>query len=381
MNGYEKGTFGYDLQYLSERGRCAVLSTDDEEGRIIVSPQYQAKVFTSTVQGMAGKSLGFVNYKVFESGEPDEHMNGYGGENRLWIGPEGGRYSVFFKPGVSQVYDNWFTPKALDTEPWEVVSEGTKNIVMEKEMHLMNYLGSMLHMKVSRGVQMMEASSLGLHMGKGVKSVAYYTVNTLTNIGDHAWTPATGAICIWVLDMFRVAPRSIAIVPFVQGDEKELGPVATTEYFGAIPQDRYKEKGGYVFLKTDGLYRSKIGLSGRRTKAIAGSYDPDSHHLAVAAFEVDREGVYLNQEWDCERDPLVGDVFNAYNDGPLANGNIMGPFLELESASPAALIAPGETLSHGHSVFHFVGKDAHSLDHIIEALFGITEGGGSIVIP
>ena len=24
-------------------------------------------------------------------------MNAYGGENRLWLGPEGGKYSLFFK--------------------------------------------------------------------------------------------------------------------------------------------------------------------------------------------------------------------------------------------------------------------------------------------
>jgi hypothetical protein len=56
MSGYAKGTFGYDLQYLSERGHCVVLSGDDGRAQIIVSPQYQAKVSTSTVDGKAGKA-------------------------------------------------------------------------------------------------------------------------------------------------------------------------------------------------------------------------------------------------------------------------------------------------------------------------------------
>ena len=61
-------------------------------------------------------------------------MHGYGGENRLWIGPEGGRYSVFFKPGVEQVYDNWFAPAPFDNEPWRLVSSDKHSVRMEKDM-------------------------------------------------------------------------------------------------------------------------------------------------------------------------------------------------------------------------------------------------------
>ncbi|MDR2117943.1 MAG: hypothetical protein LBP25_00190 [Tannerellaceae bacterium] len=373
MNVYEKGTFGYDLQYLQERGEMYVLAADDGQAQIIVSPRYQGKVFTSTAGGPEGKSLGFVNYKVFESDEPNEHMNGYGGENRLWIGPEGGCYSIFFRPGATQIYDNWFTPKPLDTEPWQTLASDGRSILMEKEMEASNYLGSRLHLKVQRRVTLLEtsetASMLNIAAGDRVKTVAYATENVLTNLNDFAWTPATGTVCIWMLDMFRTAPRAVTAVPFVRGEEKDLGPVATTAYFGEIPAGRYKETDGCVFLKTDGRYRSKIGLNRARTGGLAGNYDPDSGHLVVATFDVDRDAVYLNQEWNPEKNPLEGDVFNAYNDGPLDDGSIMGPFLELESGSPAAFLAPGESLSHRHHVFHFTG-DGASLDGIARRLFG-----------
>jgi hypothetical protein len=374
MNTYKKGSFGYDLHYLSEKDDMLVLLSDDTQAQIIVSPGYQGKVFTSTAQGLEGKSLGFVNYKVFESGELNEHMNGYGGENRLWIGPEGGCFSIFFKPGVAQVYDNWFTPKPLDTEPWQVLASDRKTVRMEKEMHVSNYLGSRLHLKVQRKITLLEAceinSALGITSDEKVNAVAYSTENSLTNLNDYAWTPETGTVSIWMLDMFRTAPQAVTIVPFIRGDDKELGLVATTAYFGEIPADRYCEKEGCVFLKTDGKYRSKIGLNNKRTKAIAGNYDPDSGHLTVATFDVDREAAYLNQEWNPEKHPLVGDVFNGYNDGPLDDGSIMGPFLELESSSPAALLNPGESLVHHHNVFHFVGEGA-PLSAIMETLFGI----------
>ena len=58
---------------------------------------------------------------------------------------------------------------------------------------------------------------------------------------------------------------------------------------------------------------------------------------------------------------------NAYNDVPLADGTQMGPFYEIESVSPAAMLKPGESLEHQHSVFHFTGPEA--------ALNKITESG------
>lgn len=372
MNRYEKGTFGYDLRYLSEKDRIVVLQSHDAQAQIIVSPGYQGKVFTSTAEGLHGKSLGFVNYKVFEADEPNEHMNGYGGENRLWIGPEGGRFSVFFKPGAKQIYNNWFTPKPFDTEPWQTPAADRQTIRMKKEMQLSNYMGSRLHLKIGRKVSLLDPaairSALGIAVDERVRTVAYSTQNSLTNLDDFAWTPATGTVCIWMLDMFRVAPRARAIVPFVRGSEEELGVVATTSYFGEIPAGRYRQTEGCVFLKTDGKFRSKIGLNSKRTKGIAGNYDPDSGHLTLVAFDVDKNAVYLNQEWKPEKNPLEGDVFNAYNDGPLEDGSIMGPFMELESGSPAALLLPGESLVHNHHVFHFVGEEA-ALGEIMETLF------------
>src|SRR5690606_2643705 len=87
----EKGIFAYDLAFLKEKDSVIVLSASNGDAQVIVSPKYQAKVFTSTADGPGGKSFGWINYEAFE-GEPDPHMNGYGGEDRLWLGPEGGKY-------------------------------------------------------------------------------------------------------------------------------------------------------------------------------------------------------------------------------------------------------------------------------------------------
>lgn len=371
---YEKGTFGYDLDYLSEKDSLIVLKSDDEKAQVIVSAKYQAKVFTSTANGLDGPSLGFVNYKVFDSGVIDEHMNGYGGENRLWLGPEGGKYSIFFEPGIEQIYDNWHTPKAFDIEAWQTRSISQKEAIFAKDMELKNYLGNLLKVEVERKISLIPISAISQHLfvslPEGVSVVAYATDNKIINKNDFEWTPETGTVCIWMLDMFNPSDSAVTIVPYREGDEKELGKVATTNYFGEIPPDRLKDENGVLFLKTDGKYRSKIGMNAKRTKGIAGNFNPISKRLTIVTFNVNPSKIYLNQEWNPKKNPLIGDAFNAYNDGPLDDGSIMGPFLELESCSPAAFLKPGKSISHKHNVFHFVG-DEEVLSPICETLLGV----------
>jgi hypothetical protein len=49
----------------------------------------------------------------------------------------------------------------------------------------------------------------------------------------------------------------------------------------------------------------------------------------------------------------------------------MGPFLELESSSPAAFIKPDETMTHQHNIFHFMG-DKNDLSEITKKFLGVT---------
>lgn len=375
MDAYPKGTFGYDLNYLSAKDSLVVLSGNDGCSRVIVSPKYQAKVFTSTVAGLKGMSLGYLNYKALDAPGINEHMNGYGGENRLWLGPEGGRFSIFFRPGTQQVYDNWCTPAPIDTEPWRVIVSGRTSVTLEKEIQVTNYLGTELRACITRSIALLEPveieKRLGVPVMREVKTVAYTTDNQLRNRNDFEWTPETGTLCIWILDMFATAPRALTIVPYNEGDDCRLGKVATTDYFGEIPADRLKIEGGILYLRTDGNYRSKLGMNALRTRAMAANYDPDAGRLTVTVFDRDKNGRYLNQAWNPALDPLQGDAMNAYNDGPLTDGSIMGPFLEVESASSGAFLKPGETLRHRHTVFHFVGND-ENLSVITEILFGIS---------
>ena len=62
-------------------------------------------------------------------------------------------------------------------------------------------------------------------------------------------------------------------------------------------------------------------------------------------------------------------MINAYNDGPIEDGSIMGPFYEIETSSPGAALSPGESILHRQSVLHIQG-DEKILGEIVRHLFG-----------
>ena len=76
----------------------------------------------------------------------------------------------------------------------------------------------------------------------------------------------------------------------------------------------------------------------------------------------------MNSQWGEQEDPLAGDVINSYNDGPNDAGSVMGPFYEIESSSPAALLTPGDSMTHTQRVYHIKGE-VSELEIIINQIF------------
>ncbi|RFZ90776.1 hypothetical protein D0C36_17630 [Mucilaginibacter conchicola] len=362
------GTFAYDLAFLQKHDSVIVLKSSDGKAQVVISPKYQAKVFTSTAEGDSGRSFGWVNYKTFTA-KPDEHMNAFGGEDRLWLGPEGGKFSLYFKPGTKMEFANWHTPPAIDSEPWTLVSKKDNEVVMSKGTQMLNYANTPLKIKLDRAVQLLAAADipklLNITVGDKVNAVAFSTTNTITNAGDKAWDKTTGAPCLWNLDMFSPSEKTIIVVPY---NDKAAGKVATTDYFGQIPPDRVKYSKGILLFKADGRSRGKLGMPPNRAKNINGSYDPEHKVLTITFYDINPNGTYLNQEWTPDKPPFTGDAVNAYNDGPLATGGQMGPFYEIESVSPAAFLKPGSSLMHKHSVFHFTGDESQLNDIALKTL-------------
>jgi len=367
--------FKDDLAFLKQHTEVVVLSDETGARQVAVSPRLQGRVLTSTAEGAEGLSFGWINRSLIASGENNLHMNAFGGEDRFWLGPEGGQFSLFFKQGDPFDLDHWFTPPALNWESFETVRKEACLVQFKKSMKLTNYAGFTFDVEVDRTVRLAgkeELGALGIQVPDDVQMVAFTSDNVIRNTGAWAWTKDTGLISIWILGMFNPSDRTTIVIPFTPGSETELGPIVNDRYFGKVPPDRLKiEEKGVLFFKGDGKYRSKIGLSPARVRAFAGSWDAENGVLTLIHLTLPAEPAeYVNSMWEIQEHPYEGDVVNSYNDGPAAPGAApLGPFYELESSSPAAAIAPGQSLRHMHTTVHFRGP-REALDRLARIVLG-----------
>jgi hypothetical protein len=376
-NVLPQGSYGNDLEFLAKHGIHALELKDPESSaKILIIPDWQGRVLTSTAGGDQGHSFGWINYKLIESAKPAEHINAFGGEERLWLGPEGGPFSLYFAKGAKQEFSNWYVPKPLDTAPFEIEDRTFTSVLFTHSFELENYSGTNLKIKVDRNVEILSRNSisemLGLMVPDSVKGVAYRSKNTLTNSGTTAWTKKNGLVSIWMLSMMVCSPNVTVFIPYKQGDEKSMGPVASDNYFGKVPSDRLITKDGMIYFKADGKYRSKIGLSWKRAGNFSGSYDASAHALTILWCNLPvSPSEYVNSKWGDQENPFEGDALNSYNDGPLDDGTQMGPFYEIESSSPAAALKAYESITHEQRVFHFEGNESE-LSIITQKVFGIS---------
>jgi hypothetical protein len=367
--------FKDDLAFLKTHTKVVVLTAADGLAQVAVNPDLQGRVMTSAAGGPDGLSFGWINRELLASGVNNPHINAFGGEDRFWLGPEGGQFSIFFKKGDPFDLDHWWTPPAVNEGSFDIAELAPDRIHFRKSMHLVNYSGMEFDVAVDREVRVLgaaEVAALGVPVPAGVKMVAYASDNRITNTGAAAWTKDKGLLSVWILGMFNPSPATTIVIPFKNGPEAELGPAVNDAYFGKVPADRLVVKDGVLFFSGDGKYRSKIGIAPARVKPFAGSYDAANGVLTIVHLTVPEGATdYVNSMWQIQEKPFAGDVVNSYNDGPSAPGaKPLGPFYELESSSPAAALAPGGTLAHVHTTMHFQGPKK-ALDQIALKVLGV----------
>lgn len=366
------GTFGYDAAFLLRHHPDALTLRDaDGMAGIIVLPAYQGRVMTSTAEGDTGASFGWINHELIASGRFTPHMSAFGGEERFWLGPEGGQFSIYFRPGSEFTFDEWKVPGVIDTVPFHLTGSDARSARFEKDMELLNHSGTRFLVKAERSIRLLERDTVLAFLGsdgKDVRVVGFETDNRITNTGDKAWDKSSGLLSIWILSMLNAGPGTTIAIPW-KGGEAVKGRTLTDDYFGKVPADRLRVTDRLILMRADAAHRSKIGIPPQRALPLAASYDSAQGVLTIAGFTLP-EGAsdYVNSLWKLQEEPFAGDAVNAYNDGPI-DGNQMGKFYELESSSPAAALAPGATMRHIHRTVHVKGSRA-VLDAIAKRMLG-----------
>lgn len=370
------GQFASDVAFLRQHTEVVILA-DPSGAQVALTPGYQGRVMTSTTGGTQAPSFGWLGRAAIASRDRQPHINVFGGEDRFWLGPEGGQFSLFFKPGDPFDLEHWQVPEALDWSKWNVSSQSPSAVTFSHRLGLVNYSGTEVQIEVDRTVRLLSGADIAAHLGESpgtaLRSVAFESVNTVTNAGSAPWQPTSGLVSVWILGMFTPSPGTTIALPFVPGPEASLGPIVNDKYFGKVPEDRLVVKDAVLFFRGDGQYRSKIGLSPARALSIAGSYDASGGVLTLVQYTRPPDArAYVNSMWEIQSEPYKGDVINSYNDGPPAPGKPpLGPFYELETSSPALSLSPAQSYTHVHRTFHFVGPESE-LDRIARATLKVS---------
>jgi len=374
-------TYGEDFNFLVARTKVIQLTGENGE-RVAICPEYQGRVMTSSTKELEGISHGWVNREFIERGTPDKHFNNYGGEDRLWLGPEGGQFSLWFAPGAQQTLANWYTPAGLNEGPFQITStDNDPYYRMARRIRLVNSSKTQFDVELQREIHLQKIHHFGKLFGAEAQSavtsgklrmVGFQTINTLINRGQ-PMTRERGLLSIWSLGQFPSGPRTSIIVPYKGADDPTLGPVVNSDYFGQIPADRLRINSQAIWFTGDGKYRSKIGVSQGRARPVAGSIDLENGVLTLVHYSMPDDPTnygYVNNTWGKQAEPYQGDVFNSYNDGPPEPGKpAMGGFYELESLSPAAQLPTGKSITHTQATFHLEG-DVAALARVAKAALG-----------
>ncbi|HVX52614.1 MAG TPA: DUF6786 family protein [Chitinophagaceae bacterium] len=370
-SSFSQGTYGYDAAFL-KKNTSKVIELASSRAKVLLSADYEGRVMTSTALGDSGASYGWLNYSLIGSGKKVPHFNAFGGEERFWLGPEGGQYSLYFKKGDSFNVANWQVPPIVDTVAYEVISSDTTQAIFTKDATITNYSGTSFTLNITRKVQLLDKagieSRLSATIPEGVSFVAFETDNKLKNTGAAQWTKKGGLLSIWLLGQFTPTEKTKVIIPFSGG--KDTHSFITDNYFGKIPADRLLVKDSVLYFRCDGRSRGKLGISPVIARPIAGSFDFKKNVLTILIPQVEKSGDYVNSKWEIQKQPYKGDVINSYNDGPMADGTQLGPFYEIESSSAVKELKPGEVQEYKQATCHFQGSYS-ALSTLAKQLLGV----------
>lgn len=378
----ELWSFGQDLSFFSKYGvETMILSQGDST--IAVSPALQARVMTSSFDGSKGPSLGWINRVQLAFKKADFQKIQLGGEDRFWVGPQGGDFSIFFTGGALINESNWKIPAFLASEPWNLVGRNAYRAKFEKLAEFENNKGTKFKIKAEREISVLNRKHvgdvLGIQIPESVDMVAFQSFNKLTNLGDKRWTPEGGLLNISTQSCFNANRKTYTFIPYRAGEPAKFGDIVRDNFFDVVASqndgNRLVIDPSFIKYKTDGRGLGSIGISPLRSEGIALSYDEVNSILTVIIYikPADMRS-YLPASWRRASDQFDGDAITIFNNGATGGSNAPADaYYEISTYSPALSLEAGKSQFHLQRTFHFHGSE-YDLGLISYKLAGISIG-------
>lgn len=326
-------------QNLFDNKTAFELTNNNGNSRILISPFYQGRILTSTYNNTQGLSNGWIN----ETALTDANKS-IGGEERLWIAPLGSQFSFYFQQIQPLHDDNWKVPATIDAEPYSVISKSNSKVKLFKTMQLTNNIGTQFKIEINREISILSKeninNNLNIEVDKNTKFVAFETYHKLKNIDTVTWKKHTGLAGLWSAGMYP-GDDSVVIIPLKnQGTKHDV-----LTYLATIDSTRLTIKNNTILFKTDGQYRSKIGIPPQFAPTVYGCYSKLKNKLTIIQYKKEADSLYSNSLVSIQDTPYNGEAIPIYNNST--------DFFELESNAPLKVLKPNETTTHWQRVYHF----------------------------
>ncbi len=369
-------TFGEDLAFFAKHeGACVVLG--EGESFIVASAKWQGRVLTSTLSGESGTGLGWYNRYLLDSKKTETYSNPLGGEDVFAIGPEGGDASIYFTSGTLYSSDNWKAPEFISNQPWKLVAKTDTQAKFEKDAQFENSKGTVFKIKAEREISFINRKEtetiLGLEIPNTVKTVAYQSLNKLTNTGNTPWDEKSGMLNIAVKSSYHANDTTVVCIPYKSGDNPEMGDILKSDNIagGAIPI--FSVEKDFIKMDVHAKRLENIGINAQRSKGIMISYDSNNNLLTVVTYmRPSSARGYLSSSFRRVDAGGQGDAISVFNNGPAEQGAFYAmPFYQVSTYSPALLLPAGKTQFHLQRTFHFSGSE-YELGVIAYKLTGIS---------
>jgi hypothetical protein len=274
---------------------------------------------TSSCDGLDGYSFGLVNVREIDKLESGMDISSnldsgrlfefYGGEDQFSLSPDCGVFSIYHKGagdsvvgvkssglasglelGLDELSLRGFTEGKFitDSEPPD------PEIRMRRSVNFSNVVGTKFNFDVSRIVRLMELDEIAEIFGHSVavsleqidaSYVAYQTSNTIVNRGD-TLIKDCGLVSIKIKSMLNTGVDSVAIIPFREGQEIELGPSFGVDFFDLAPHSQLRKLPQAVLLRADSKRRCQVGISRSRAMSFLGSVDFRDGNLTLISFNL-----------------------------------------------------------------------------------------------
>ena len=349
---------------------------EGRQGRtVIVAPKLVGRVMCAGFDGLEGRTNAYVNAgqisKGFSKAGPGSE-NDFGGEERIWFAPEGGKYGFFWEPGAEQNWKNYTIFKPMHSLQYKVtrIAPDRQSVVFSAPVQLTNYQGRQFNLDVTRRISVLDWCPFTDGLGREAEFTGFQSETWAQNTGKQSWDKQNSPISLWTVGQFNSRKHTVVMLPFKEGLVKEPGKPITTEYFrshGAMPDNYWAVKPGCGLFKVNGDLQTKLEMRAGWCLGRLGSIDLETSELTVVEFQLYPELSYTASFLlPYEGNLLDGGAMSSF----VSKGPIGSSIYELETCSPIMELAPGQSFLHLSRTYHIRGG-REAIDKICQRYFNI----------